>query len=52
MLFRSAEMAARVIEGEDPSTMPIEQAEELELYVNEDMAEALGIDPDSIQVAE
>ena len=45
-------MAARVIEGEDPSTMPIEQAEELELYVNEDMAEALGVDPDSIQVAE
>ena len=49
---QTAEMAARVIEGEDPSTMPIEQAEELELYVNEDMAEALGIDPDSIQVAE
>ena len=33
-------------------TESIEQAEELELYVNEDMAEALGIDPDSIQVAE
>lgn len=49
---QTAEMAARVIEGEDPSTMSIEQAEELELYVNEDMAEALGIDPDSIQVAE
>ncbi len=49
---QTAEMAVRVIEGEDPSTMPIEQAEELELFVNEDMAEALGIDPDSIQVAE
>ena len=48
---QTAEMAVRVIEGEDPSTMPIEQAKELELFVNEDMAEALGIDPDSIQVA-
>ncbi|PMC79728.1 ABC transporter [Aerococcus viridans] len=49
---QTAEMAVRVIEGEDPSTMPIEQAKALELFVNEDMAEALGIDPDSIQVAE
>lgn len=49
---QTAEMAARVIEGEDPSTMSIEQAKELELYVNEDMAEALGIDPGSIQVTE
>lgn len=49
---QTADMAIRVIEGEDPATMPIEQAQELELFVNEDMAEALGIDPDSIQVAE
>lgn len=49
---QTAKIAARVIEGEDPATMPIEQAQELEVYVNEDMAEALGIDPASIQVTE
>lgn len=49
---QTARMADRVIQGEDPSTMPIESAQELELYVNEDMAEALGIDPDTIQVTE
>lgn len=49
---QTAKIAARVIEGEDPATMPIEQAQELEVYVNEDMAEALDIDPASIQVTE
>ncbi|MEY8369997.1 ABC transporter substrate-binding protein [Aerococcaceae bacterium 50-4] len=49
---QTAKIAARVIEGEDPATMPVEQAQELEVYVNEDMAAALGIDPASIQVTE
>ncbi len=49
---QTAQMAARVLEGEDPATMPIEKAQALELYVNEDMAAALGIDPASIQITE
>ncbi|WP_321388770.1 ABC transporter substrate-binding protein [uncultured Enterococcus sp.] len=43
-------MAAKILKGDaEPATMSVESADELELYVNEDMAAALGIDPDSIQ---
>lgn len=43
-------MAAKILKGDaEPATMPVESADELELYVNEDMAAVLGIDPDSIQ---
>ena len=42
-------MAVKILKGEaKPATTPVETAENLELYVNKDMAEALGIDPDSI----
>jgi len=34
----------------DPAEMSVETADELELFVNEEMADALGIDPNSIQL--
>lgn len=49
---QTAAMAAKIIEGEDPATMTIEGADELGLVVNEDMANALGIDPASITTPE
>lgn len=39
-------------EGLNPSEMPVEKAEVLELIVNEDYAEALGLDPASIKLPE
>lgn len=43
-------MAAKILKGEaEPATMPVETAKNLKLSVNEDMAKALGIDPDSIK---
>ncbi len=46
-------MAAKILDGElEPSTTPVETAEELNLVVNKEMAEALGIDPDSIKAPE
>lgn len=46
-------MAAKILDGDaTPSTMPVEFANELKLVVNEDMAEALGIDPASIKAPE
>lgn len=41
---QTAEMAVRVLEGEDPATMPVETLTEVELYVNTAAAENLGID--------
>lgn len=46
-------MAAKILAGEaTPSELPVEDSTDLKLVVNEEMAEALGIDPDSIQLAE
>ncbi|MGX7197116.1 ABC transporter substrate-binding protein [Enterococcus olivae] len=46
-------MAAKILDGDaEPSSMPVETANDLELVVNEDMAEALGIDPASITAPE
>ena len=46
-------MAADILENDTvPADMPVETAEELDLFVNEEMAEALGIDPESIQFEE
>ena len=49
---QTANVAEQILNGADPATIPIENAKELELYVNEDMAAALGIDPDSIKITE
>lgn len=47
---QSAKMLVRIIEEElDPATVPVEYAENLVLIVNEEYAEAIGIDPASIK---
>ncbi|MBO0481309.1 ABC transporter substrate-binding protein [Candidatus Enterococcus courvalinii] len=46
-------MAAKILDGKaTPDSLPVESADDLELIVNEKMADALGIDPASIKVAE
>lgn len=46
-------MAAKILDGEaTPSEMSVETAQDLSLVVNEEMAEALGIDPASITAPE
>lgn len=46
-------MAAKILDGDaKPSTTAIESANDLKLTVNKEMAEALGIDPDSIKLPE
>ncbi len=43
-------MAAKILRGEaTPADMPVEESENLEFFVNEEMCEALGIDPASIK---
>lgn len=50
---QTAEMALQIIEeGKTPDEIPVETSKNLELVVNEEMAEALGIDPASIQMPE
>ena len=50
---QTGEMAVEILKnGADPAELPVETAEKLDLFVNEEMAEALGIDPDSIQMEE
>ncbi|MHC5248476.1 ABC transporter substrate-binding protein [Enterococcus sp. LJL90] len=50
---QTGEMAARILSGEaTPADTPVESATELELVINEDMAEALGIDPATIVAPE
>ena len=46
-------MAVDILEnGTDPSSIAVETSDHLELVVNEEMAEALGIDPESISLSE
>lgn len=48
---QTAQMALQIIEnGADPAEMPVETSDTLELVVNEEVAESLGIDPESIVV--
>lgn len=48
---QTAKMALQIIEeGKEPSEIPVETSDSLELVINEEMAEALGIDPASIQL--
>lgn len=46
---QTAKMALRIIEeGADTAEMPVETSNNLELVINEEVAESLGIDPESI----
>lgn len=48
---QTAQIALRIlVDGEDPAEVAVETSKNLELVVNEEMAEALGIDPESISV--
>lgn len=48
---QTAKMALQIIEeGKEPSEIPVETSNSLELVINEEMAEALGIDPANIQL--
>lgn len=50
---QTGEMALEILEnGADPATMPVESSDHLELIINEEMAEAIGIDPALITVPE
>ena len=50
---QTAKMALKIIkDGKKPSEMEIETSTNLELVINEEMAKALGIDPESIVVPE
>ena len=51
--YQAGELAVKILKGQaEPATTPYENADELILVVNEEVAEALGIDPDSIQIPE
>jgi putative ABC transport system substrate-binding protein len=41
---QTAEMAIRVLKGEDPATMPIEKQKNMQLYVNKSAAKAMGVE--------
>lgn len=50
---QTGKMAIDILKNETlPMDIPVETAEELELFVNEEMAESLGIDPKTIQIEE
>lgn len=50
---QTAQMALQIIEdGADPAEMPVETSNSLELVINEEVAESLGIDPESIVLPE
>ena len=50
---QTGELAAKILDGDEkPATTPVETANKLELVVNQKMAHALGIDPESIVAPE
>lgn len=50
---QTAQIALRIIEDDElPENLAVELSDHLELYVNEEMAEALGIDPSSISLSD
>lgn len=50
---QTGQMAIDILENDTaPADISVETAQDLDLFVNEDMADALGIDPDSIQLEE
>lgn len=46
---QTGEIAAKILDGKKPSELPVETADDLSLYVNEEMAKAIGIDPAAIK---
>ncbi len=51
--IQTGKLAGKILDGDaEPATTPVETAENLELVVNDEMAEALGIDPASIVAPE
>lgn len=51
--YQAGEIAAEILKGNaEPATTPYQNAEELILVINEEVAEALGIDPESIKIPE
>lgn len=50
---QTGELAAKILDGDaEPATTAVETANKLELVINEEMASALGIDPESIVAPE
>lgn len=50
---QTGKLAAKILDGDEkPATTPVETANKLELVVNQEMATALGIDPESIVAPE
>ncbi|MFZ7300740.1 ABC transporter substrate-binding protein [Enterococcus gallinarum] len=50
---QTGELAAKILDGDEkPATTPVKTANKLELVVNQEMATALGIDPESIVAPE
>ena len=50
---QTGELAAKILDGDEkPATTPVETANKLELVVNQEMANTLGIDPESIVAPE
>lgn len=50
---QTGKMAAKILDGKaEPQDLPVEYADNMEFYVNKEMAEALGIDPASIKEPE
>lgn len=50
---QTGQMALDILKNDTtPANISVETAQELDLFVNEDMADALGIDPESIQLEE
>ena len=47
---QTADMVIRMLDEDlDPAEMPIELGQDFQLVVNEDFANAIGIDPESIE---
>lgn len=40
----TASMAAKILEGEEPSTMPVKKMSDMNIYINTDTAKAIGVD--------
>lgn len=48
---QTAKMAVSILEGEEPSNLPVESTEDFDLVINEEMAEAIGINSEIIRQA-
>jgi len=48
---QTAKLAVSILEGEEPSNLPVESTEDFDLVINEEMAEAIGIKSEIIRQA-